>query len=440
MKIKTLVAMLFLSAGATTVVAQDATNCNSNSSISHEAVRAGNFKDAYTPWKAVLDNCPTLRFYTFTDGYKILKGLMAQIKDKNSPEYKKYFDELMEVYDLRMQYTPNFQHLKGTPTVGDTKGSKAISYIAYAPNLDVNQAYAWLKESIEAEKEGSKSPILHYFLDMSLNKLKADPNHKEQFIQDYLTDSEYVDAAIAAENDPAKKQALQQVKDNLVAMFINSGTADCESLQSIYGPKVEANQTDSAYLKKAIAVMKMMKCTESEAYFQASYYMYKINPTADAATGCGYMAYKKGDFDTAIKYFDEALSLESDSEKKAQLCYIVAASLFNSKKLSQARSYLQKAIGFKENFGDAYILLAQLYASSPNWNDESALNKCTYFVVIDKLQRAKAVDPSVADKANELISTYARYTPKAEDLFMLGIKAGDRVTIGGWIGESTTVR
>lgn len=278
------------------------------------------------------------------------------------------------------------------------------------------------------------------FLDMSLNKLKIDTNHKEQFIQDYLTASEYADDAVTAEPDANKKKALQQVKDNLVAMFINSGTADCESLQSIYGPKVEANQTDSAYLKKAIAVMKMMKCTESEAYFQASYYMYKINPTADAATGCGYMAYKKGDFDTAIKYFDEALSLESDSEKKAQLCYIVAASLFNSKKLSQARSYLQKAIGFKENFGDAYILLAQLYASSPNWNDESALNKCTYFVVIDKLQRAKAVDPSVADKANELISTYARYTPKAEDLFMLGIKAGDRVTIGGWIGESTTVR
>ena len=439
MKIKTLVAVLLLSGGVTSAFAQTE-DCNKNSSISHEAVRAGNFKDAYLPWKEVLKACPTLKFYTFNDGIKILTAFLNEIKDRNSADYKKYFDELMEVYDLRMQYTPNFQHLKGTPTVGDTKGSKAISYIAYAPNLDVNQAYAWLKESIEAEKEGSKSPILHYFLDMSLNKLKADPNHKEQFIQDYLTDSEYVDAAIAAENDPAKKQALQRIKDNLVALFVNSGTADCESLQSIYGPKVEANQTDSAYLKKAIAVMKMMKCTESEAYFQASYYMYKINPTADAATGCGYMAYKKGDFDTAIKYFDEALSLESDSEKKAQLCYIVAASLFNSKKLSQARSYLQKAIGFKENFGDAYILLAQLYASSPNWNDESALNKCTYFVVIDKLQRAKAVDPSVADKANELISTYARYTPKAEDLFMLGIKAGDRVTIGGWIGESTTVR
>ena len=297
-----------------------------------------------------------------------------------------------------------------------------------------------MSQSVNAVKGESAGATIFYFLQMSLDKLKTDPNHKEQFIQDYLAASEYVDAAIAAEASEAKKKPLLGIKDNLVALFVNSGTADCESLQNIYGPKVEANQTDLAYLKKVIDIMKMMKCTESEAYFQASYYMYKINPTADAATGCGYMAYKKGDFDTAIKYFDEALSLESDSEKKAQLCYIVAASLFNSKKLSQARSYLQKAIGFKENFGDAYILLAQLYASSPNWNDESALNKCTYFVVIDKLQRAKAVDPSVADKANELISTYARYTPKAEDLFMLGIKAGDRVTIGGWIGESTTVR
>lgn len=441
MKIKTLVAVLLLSGGVTSAFAQTE-DCNKNSSISHEAVRAKNFKDAYLPWKEVLKACPTLRYYTFTDGQKILRAFLSEIKDRNSADYKKYFDELMELHDLKIKYIPEFiaKGTKLSTSVDGALGAKALDYIALAPKMDVNQAYDWFKQSVDAEKGNSEGAILHYFLDMSLNKLKIDTNHKEQFIQDYLTASEYADDAVTAEPDANKKKALQQVKDNLVAMFINSGTADCESLQSIYGPKVEANQTDSAYLKKAIAVMKMMKCTESEAYFQASYYMYKINPTADAATGCGYMAYKKGDFDTAIKYFDEALSLESDSEKKAQLCYIVAASLFNSKKLSQARSYLQKAIGFKENFGDAYILLAQLYASSPNWNDESALNKCTYFVVIDKLQRAKAVDPSVADKANELISTYARYTPKAEDLFMLGIKAGDRVTIGGWIGESTTVR
>ena len=40
MKIKTLVAVLLLSGGVTSTFAQTE-NCNSNSSISHEAVRAG---------------------------------------------------------------------------------------------------------------------------------------------------------------------------------------------------------------------------------------------------------------------------------------------------------------------------------------------------------------------------------------------------------------
>ena len=438
MKIKTLVAVLLLSGGVTSVLAQE--DCNKNSSISHEAVRANNFKDAYLPWKEVLKDCPTLRYYTYTDGIKILSSFLNDIKDRNSADYKKYFDELMEVFDLRMKYTPDFMHLKGTPSVGDVLGNKAINYIAYAPNIDVNQAYAWLKESIEAEKEGSKSPILHYFLDMSLNKLKADPNHKEQFIQDYLLASEYADAAIAAETNEAKKKNFMGIKDNLVALFVNSGTADCESLQGIYGPKVEANQTDLAYLKKVIDIMKMMRCTESEAYLQASFYAYKIEPTAEAATGCAYQAFKKGDIDGAVKFFDEAIQLETDNVKKAEKAYAAAAVLASAKKLSQARSYCQKAISFNENYGAPYILIANLYAMSPNWSDESALNKCTYFAVIDKLQRAKAVDPSVAEEANKLIGTYSGHTPQAKDLFMLGYKQGDRITIGGWIGETTTIR
>ena len=229
-------------------------------------------------------------------------------------------------------------------------------------------------------------------------------------------------------------------RQKLVDLFVNSGTADCESLQNIYGPKVEANQTDLAYLKKVIDIMKMMRCTESEAYQQAAFYVYKIEPSADAATGCAYQAFKKGDIDGAVKFFDEAIGLETDNVKKAEKAYAAGAVLASAKKLSQARAYCQKAIGFNENYGAPYILIANLYAMSPNWSDESALNKCTYFAVIDKLQRAKQVDPSVAEEANKLIGRYSGHTPQAKDLFMLGYKQGDRITIGGWIGETTTIR
>lgn len=440
MKIKALVAAVLLVSGVGSVYAQTE-NCNANSSISHEAVRAKNYKDAYAPCMAVLKDCPTLRFYTYSDAQKILKAFLGDIKDRNSAEYKKYFDELMQVWDQEIQYLPELNKKLNPPqSVTKELGDKAVDYIQYAPNVDINQAYQWLKESVDAEKGNSKGAVLNFFMDMSMRKVKADTNHTEQFFQDYVNASQYIEEAIATETKASVKKNLELVKENLVAMFVNSGVADCESLQNIYGPKVEANQTDSTFLKKAISVLKMMKCTESDAYFQASYYMYKINPTADAAVGCAYQAYKKGDYDTAVKYFDEALGMETDNAKRAEMAYACAGSLFAAKKLSQARSYCMKAIGYNENYGMAYILLAQMYGSSPNWSDEPALNKCTYFVVIDKLQKAKAVDPTVADKANELISTYARHTPQAKDLFMLGYKAGDRITIGGWIGETTTIR
>lgn len=440
MKIKTLVAVLLLSGGVTSTFAQTE-NCNSNSSISHEAVRAGNFKDAYAPCMAVLKDCPTLRFYTYTDAIKILKAFLGDIKDRNSADYKKYFDELMQVYDQEIQYLPEINKKLKTPMSASKElGKKAVDYLQFSPNPDKEQAYKWLTEATRGTANDPDGAILHYFLQTSMEKVKADDNHTDQFFQDYIDASKYADDAIAAETNEKKKAVLQTIKDNLVAMFVQSGVADCESLQNIYGPKVEENKTDSTFLKKALNILKLMKCNESEVYFKASEYMYQIDPTADAAVGVAYMYYKKGDYDNAVKYFDEALAKETDNDKKAEMAYATAAALMQAKNISQARAYCQKAISFKENYGDPYILLAQLYGSNPNWTDEPALNKCTYFVVIDKLQRAKAVDPSVTERANELISTYSRHTPQAKDLFMLGYKAGDRITIGGWIGESTTIR
>lgn len=105
-------------------------------------------------------------------------------------------------------------------------------------------------------------------------------------------------------------------------------------------PKVEANQTDLAYLKKVIDIMKMMRCTRKRSLSaQASFYAYKIEPTAEAATGCAYQAFKKGDIDGAVKFFDEAIQLETDNVKKAEKAYAAAAVLASAKKLSQARSY-----------------------------------------------------------------------------------------------------
>ena len=112
----------------------------------------------------------------------------------------------------------------------------------------------------------------------------------------------------------------------------------------------------------------------------------------------------------------------------------------SKEKYDNARSAVQKCISNNSNKGEAYILLAQLYAVKHDWSNEPALNRCAYFAVLDKLEQAKRVDSSVAERANDLISQYKKQCPQAEDLFMFGYKPGDKIEIKGWINETTTIR
>ena len=417
---------------------QDSLNCLKNISVYTEYVKTNNFKDAYPSWKAVFDEAPWAQIATYTNGAKILRGLI--VAEKDGAKQKEYFDLLMKVHDQRIQYLDKLNTLSKTKaTKGDIMGTKAHDYFSMG-GQDNNAAYAMFAEAVAAEKHNLPYYVLMEFVDASARKVKADEAHKEQFVQDYIAAAGYASEALNAAKKESAKKNYQMAKDNIDAHFINSGVATCDNLQAIYAPKVEANKSNLDYLKQVVKVMKMLGCTESEAYFAASEYAHAIEPTAETAIGCGYMYYKKGDFNKCITYFDNAIELEQDPIKKADYNYSAAAVCFSNKQLSKAKQYARKSIELNGENGKPYMLIAQMYASSPNWSDEAALNKCVFFAVIDKLQKAKSVDPSCAEEADKLIRTYAGYTPKDEDLFFIGLKKGDAVTIGGWIGETTTIR
>jgi tetratricopeptide (TPR) repeat protein len=449
---KKMVTMLFaLSLSATAVFAQkgvedgsrfghgqDSLNCLKNISIYTEYVKTNNFKDAFNPWKAVFDEAPLAQVGTYTNGAKILRALIATEKD--GAKQKEYFNLLMKVHDQRIQYLDGLNSLVKKPvTKGDIIGAKAHDYFTMG-GADNNEAYAMFSEAVASEKQNLPYYVMMEFIDASARKVKADDTHREQFVQDYIAASGYANEALKAATKESAKKNYQVAKENIDAHFINSGVATCDNLQAIYAPKVEENKTNLEYLKQVMKVMKMLGCTEAEAYFAASELAHAIEPTAETAIGCGYMYYKKGDFDKCISYFDNAIELEQDPIQKADYCYSAAAVLFANKQLSKAKQYARKSIELNGSNGKPYILIAQMYASSPKWSDEASLNKCTFFAVIDKLQKAKSVDESVTEQANELIRTYSGYTPKDEDLFFIGLKKGDAVTIGGWIGETTTIR
>ncbi len=438
MKMKTLIASLLMVVGFSLSLSAQNEECLKNSSISHNFCKVKNYKGAYESWQKVLAECPTLRYYTFTDGEKILKSFLKTEK-KGSPEYQAHFNELMALYDKLMEVTPEFATRMKVPNANRVLGDKAVDFLILSPKPELATAYKWLGEVIE--KEGSKAgtTVMFYYLQVSQYIVKTNPDHKEKFIQDYFTTTDLCDKAIAAVPENSKKN-YERAKEALNALFINSGVADCETLQTLYGPRVEENKTNLEYLDKVLKILSWMKCTESDVYLKASLYSYQIKPTSSGAYGVAVQAYKQGDIDGAVKLFQESIDLEQDPVKKAETAYKTAYVLYGKSRYSQARAMALQATKYNNNYGAPYILIAKMYAASHNWNKEPVLNQCAYYAAVDKLYRAKQVDPSVAEEANKLISSYSSYFPAKDKLFFLGLKKGDTVKIGSWIGETVTIR
>ena len=443
---------------------EDSIKCLNEISLYSVNLQNKNYEAAYPHWKEVFTNYPVARVDTYTKGEQLLKALIAATTDE--AKKAEYVNELLGIYDQQMKYTDKLQEITKTPlSAGAVLGKRALAYISYVPKASLDSAYNMLAQSVNMEKGMSEYIITQQFMKMSAQKYKASKGtHGEQIIQDYLDASTYVVEVLDKYNeriefytnryketsDPKDSvradgygkmiDAARIARSNIDAYFINSGAASCQDLDTIYAPKIEANKENIDYLNKVINVMGMLKCTEQDAYLQASEYALAINPTAKSAMGVGFRYFKKGEADKAMELFDQAIELETSVTNKAEMCYKAAVANYSLKKYAKAREYAQKAISLNSKYGAPYILIAQCYAASPNWHEKPTMNKCTYFVVLDKLNRAKAVDPSVAKEAQKFINSYSTHTPSAEDLFVLGYSKGQAITVGGWINEKTTIR
>ena len=324
--------------------------------------------------------------------------------------------------------------------------SYVISIAQTGDNADYNQAYTWLKEIVDEKGADTEALGLSLFSFSSMKKMLNDPNFKEQYIQDYLKVSAGLDAqlkAAQAANNQKEVNALTAYKSGVDNAFANSGAADCETLQNLYAAKIEENKDNLPYLKETISLLRRTGCQEIEAYFLASDYAYRQEPSAEAAVGLGKKAVKIKDYDTAIKYFDEAANLETDATSKADDYYMIALLLFEQNAYSKARQYCQKALEVNPNYGNAYLLIGKMYAATSKsvFPNDGVLARAAYNAAIDKFEKAKQVDPSVAEEANTLISSYRAHLPSTEEIFMHpDLEKGKPFTVGGWIGERTTIR
>lgn len=416
---------------------EDSVKCRMNLSLMSTSAKAENYKEAVGPWNSVYENCPASSKNIYIYGPRIFKSMFETETD--AAKKKAYLDKVMDIYTSRLKYYPD-----------DSKGS-ILAYKTYdymelmGSDADQKVIYDWLNEAIEDMKsEMEPKDAYSYFMVASLTQYLSDNSKKEQYIKDYFRISAYVDEAASkasAAGDKANADYLALVKDGIVQGFIASGAGDCKTLTEYYADKVEPNKGDKEFLTDVVNALGSIGCSDTDIYFTASEYLHRLEPTAGSALGLANKSLRDKDYDTAIKYYQEAAQLETDKTKASGYMLQLAGIFSNQRNFARARQAANEALQFDPNNGDAYILIAQLYATSAeSIFSEREKRGLVFCAAVDKLQRAKAVDPSVSSKAQSLINQYSAYFMDTETAFMMGIKAGESVSIPGWIGETTTVR
>jgi len=422
--------------------------CVMNVSLFHESVKNKMYTDAYEPWWEVYSTCPNANKSIYTDGAKIVESLYQAASD---PAEKERLAKLaIELQDKRIRFFGNDPKYPKDYILGE----KGLAYLDFYGDTKLTEARECLQQSATGMGVASKIMVLVKLVDVSYALYKQDPNGlAEQFIADYELASNLLGEQAAIPMNKNAEIAAKQ-KDYVDNIFAISGAADCSKLDEIYAAAVQANLTNLDMLQKIAKLYKRVRCTESDVYFAACEAAHKLQPTQESAAGCASMSAKKGDYEQAIAYYDQAIKLamiEDEMEDVADYQYNVAFYYYNNlKKYVEARKYALASIttlqglGMNKGQGRCYIIIGMCYASSqPYANDNKGriLNKTVYWAAVDKFIKAKQIDPSVEAQASEFISTYSKYFPTKEERFDLPNEfSGSTYYVGGWIGETTNVR
>jgi tetratricopeptide (TPR) repeat protein len=398
--------------------------CRSQLSTYDQFYKQGSFKDAYPAWSWCFKHCPKSTKNIYIQGPKILKHM---IEISEGDEKEAYIDTLLMIYDQRTKHYGN---------KGKNLGRKAIDIMTYRQSKAM-KAYDIFAEAVKLDSTEASSNVLGRYFQLATVLVKNDLITPKELIELYTELSQIFEEKINA-GDKGSEKAKEQVD----RMLINTGVLECEMLEDVFRPIYKKNIDNREMLKTIRVIMEKEDCFDSELFSEVSERMYKMEKTANAAHALAQYFFKKNKSKKAEQYYKEAIELQEDKSKKADLYFELGLLYFNQMdQYKTARRYAKKAIEVDPKHGRSYKLLAQIYASVASDCGENEFEHMTvYWVVVDKLIIAKTVSPELADEINPMISKYSQYFPTKDDAFFREVMEGESYTLNCWINETTTVR
>ncbi|MCB0457136.1 MAG: hypothetical protein KDC91_05290 [Flavobacteriaceae bacterium] len=423
--------------------------CVTTASLFIEPAKAKNYEAALPNYQKVITDCPQYSLATYQYAVKMFeyfieKGDKSKIKD------------LENAYNLRLKYYAS--KTKEGDVLSDIAQIKYDNGIGTKMEQfkDFDRAYKIDEENFTSPKriytyfslakdlfeEGQKD-IQEVFdlYDVIQEKIEKEEGNYAQKLTELLDKQEAGETL--SKKDLDKLEAYEknvgyygQIKSSVDAKL--GIIANCENLIPLIEKNFEANKTNIAWLKSSAGRLNDKEC-ETPVFFSLVQELHKLEPSAKSAFYLGRLAEKEGKGSEALKYYNQAVDLETKPSDKAKYLYTIAEDFRKKGSLSSARTYYLRAVEQRPSFGVCYLKIAQMYAQSTNDCGSDVFEKrAINWKAAEMADKAARVDGSIAETARAAASSYRQRAPSKSDIFSSG-RAGQTISFSCWVGGSVKV-
>ena len=458
MKNRTYLILFYLSFGVS-AMAQISDECAQNLSIFAENAKVKNYGAAYEPWSLVRKKCPDLNTAIYANDERSLKERL-----KNSPDSEKRQREtdLIELYN---DWTKYFPAKKGRNDIGNILSAKAQTMMDFKIGSD-NEIYSIFDDAFKKDRKSFSNPkrLYNYFKILyEIYKGKNENVTPEKLFEKYEDVSEKFEfesiklaknldiilkkevSGEALTTKDLKNKRIYGVNSNAISIYLKnldaiiSKESSCENLIPLYERNFDQNRENIVWLKRAASRMDAKDCSDSQLFVNLVEALHSIQPSADSAYYLGLLNDKKGDNKQALSYYEESIELEDDPYKKAKTLYKIALKFKQRGSKRSARSYALKALTYQPSLGKAYLMIANLYATSANDCGQSQFEKrAVYWLAANTAKKAANVDASIKKSALKSVAAFNGRAPTKTDIFTDGME-GKVIRFSCWINDKVKV-
>ncbi len=406
-------------------------------------LKVKNYPEALRQWRIAYHIAPGSNGrvkYHFEDGVAIYKYLFDNTEDKKLKSA--YVDTMMMIYDKRKECFGDEAY---------TNGLKGFDYYYYYSEYTTeSKVYELFKSNFDVKGKNADyfvvNPFTKILYDGVVGGTISNEEGKKYSALIFETIKQGLSTCKGAgcetwniinEYSPIILEGLEGIDgfydcnyyaEKYYNLFINNPDS-CDVINLAYARMLRGNCSESDTRLIEVKNAKIKKCYEA--------------PQALSCAAQGNENYGQGKYSKAIESYLECVENTDDKEQKAKYLILIAKIYYRDlKNYPKSRKFALDAAKLKASWGEPYMLIGNLYASSgplcgPGRGWESQV---VTWPAIDMWTKAKNVEPRLSGEANRLISTYQQYMPKKEDIFFRSVNAGDSYFVPCWIQESTIVR